>query len=177
MDPLKSSQVVMHADFFDRCEFAIENGFYIEAVILEYAAIESRLESICGQLGFPCGQKCEYRKDINISSRIGCLKCFWAQNYEVMKKSKIPAAFFAKGGELNAWIKKRNILVHGLYKDAFEYFNKLAENKKLAENGLTYARLLYNEANRIHRMRHSGRYAELQVKLLCKNKKCKAYQT
>ena len=46
------------------CEYVIQNGYYLEAILMEYAAIESRLESVCGVLGLPCGQKCRCRKDI-----------------------------------------------------------------------------------------------------------------
>ena len=70
----------MHTDFFDRCESAIQNGFYFEAIIMEYAAIESRLEVICGVLGFPCGKDCKCRKDIMIGSRIDCLRKYRCDN-------------------------------------------------------------------------------------------------
>ena len=53
----KKMQVEMHTDFFDTVDDAIENGFYLEAIFREYAAIESRLEVILGVLGSPCGKK------------------------------------------------------------------------------------------------------------------------
>lgn len=33
MEENKKLQVEMHKDFFDRCKFAIENKFYMEAII------------------------------------------------------------------------------------------------------------------------------------------------
>ena len=174
MDQLKQKQVLMHSDFFDRCHFAIDNGFYIEAIIMEYAAIESRLESICGQLGFLCGQDCIFRKDISVSSRIECLRVYWNNNKSVVLKSKLPDNFFSKNGALKKWIIGRNIVVHGLYKNAQEYTSRLENNMNLAENGLEYAKLLYNEAKRIGRLRKNHPEVFETSVNKCKNSKCKA---
>ena len=43
---IENKQVEMHKNFFDKCHVAIENGFFLEAVFIEYAAIEGRLEII-----------------------------------------------------------------------------------------------------------------------------------
>lgn len=83
MNGQPSAQVLMHKDFFDKCKFAIDNGFYFEAIIIEYAAIESRLESICGQLDFPCSKESPVRKDIKISDRVKCLNYFVKHNIPV----------------------------------------------------------------------------------------------
>ena len=66
----------MHKNFFDRCENAIENEFYMEAILMEYAAIESRLEVILGLVGMPCNKFIEdnERKKVQISHRISCVK-------------------------------------------------------------------------------------------------------
>ncbi len=74
MDEREKKQVEMHADFFDRCKVTLDQGFYLEAIFMEYAAMEARLESICGVAGLPCGRDCNYRKDIKISHRIECLQ-------------------------------------------------------------------------------------------------------
>ena len=68
----------MHQNFFDRCEKAIENDFYMEAILIEYAAIESRLEVMLGLIGMPCNKFLEAseRKKIQISHRISCAKKF-----------------------------------------------------------------------------------------------------
>ena len=57
--------------FFDRCQCTIDNGFYLEAVLMEYA-IEARREFILGMLWFPCNQYIcnEDRRKINISHRV-----------------------------------------------------------------------------------------------------------
>lgn len=173
-DELKK-QVEMHRDFFVRCGFAINNGFYLEAILMEYAAIESRLESICGILSLPCGKDCPNRRDIKISHRIECLRVFRRNNETVFAKTKLPINFFAeKGGELKTWIRDRDQRVHGLYKDEEKYKYRISKNKELAENGLLYARLLYNEANRLRRLKKNHNEVFVDNVLCCKCKTCKA---
>ncbi|MBR6391678.1 MAG: hypothetical protein IKS12_00175 [Eubacterium sp.] len=154
---LKQEQVRMHKDFFDKCDCAIENGFYLEAIFLEYAAIESRLEIICGVLGLPCNKELPFseRKNVNISQRILCIKETRNKHPEVFKRSKIKDGFFYKKQFLSAWITKRNTYIHGLYKNAFEYKSRKSECKEIAINGREYARLLYNEAARLRRLSKS----------------------
>ena len=76
MNEIQSKQVEMHKNLFDRCQAAIEGQFYLEAMFLEYAAIEGRLEVILGLLGTPCDKNLEgeLRHRVNISDRIQCLK-------------------------------------------------------------------------------------------------------
>ena len=139
----------MHKDFFDRCQTAIDNRFYLEAIFLEYAAIESRLEVILGIFGAPCNKHLEssVRKNIKISHRINCLEkqvtspCF--------EKTKINRKFFK---DIRKWIEKRNKYIHGLYKSETEYNGRIRGAKKIAEDGLELCRLLYNEAKRVNRL-------------------------
>lgn len=168
------NSVDMHRDFFDRCKLAIDNRFYIEAITMEYAAIESRLESICGRIGLPCGQKCVCRKDIFISSRIRCINDFWNRNKEIIARSKISQGFFSDKGILKSWIVKRDIIIHGLYKNATEYRNRIRTSRDIAERGYEYARLLYNEANRLGRLRTNHNEVFENAITKCKNPKCKA---
>lgn len=174
MNQEQTKQVIMHKDFFDKCQFAIDNQFYIEAILLDYAAIESRLEAICGIVGLPCGKNCLYRKEIAISSRIKCLSFLRNHNEAIFKTSKLPQNFLKDSGILKKWITERNIIVHGLYKNSDEYSLRLENNKALAEDGMDYARLLYNEAKRLRRIEKN--YPEIfnQTVLICKSKKCKA---
>ena len=170
----EEQQVKMHADFFDRCKVAIDNGFYYEAILMEYAAIESRLEVLCGILGLPCGKKSEFRKDIAISSRIECLRVFCNRNADLLARTKIPPTFFAKKGELQTWIGERNRRVHGLYKDEVQYSYRTAGNQELATQGEQYARLLYNEVKRLRRLQKIKQSLFVNAVLLCKVKNCKA---
>ena len=66
--------------------------------------------------------------------------------------TKITNAFW---GSLKQWIKDRNIYVHGLYKRPEMYSQRLNDRRKLAEDGVEMARLLYNEAKRIRRIEHN----------------------
>ncbi len=174
---IKSSekQRQMHKDFFDRCKYAIEAGYYLEAILMEYAAIESRLEAICGIVGFPCGQYCLCRKDIAISTRINCLRVYRNTFKSVFKKTKLSPHFFTEKGTLRKWIDERNRIVHGLFKNEVKYTQRIQNSKDLAEKGYEYARLLYNEANRIRRL--TKNHPEIFVSVIpqCKNNDCKGF--
>ena len=156
-DRIKRKQVRMHRSFFEKSRLAIDNGFYLEAIFLEYAAIESRLEVICGLLGFPCNKTLSpnVRKTINITNRIECIKTIRNQHGDLFVKTKLDDNFFKDKGCLRKWVNKRNMYIHGLYKNAAEYESRKRESKKLAEQGEVYARLLYNEAKRLRRLKDS----------------------
>ena len=70
----QQAQYKMHKSFFDDCSRAIENNFYMEAILMEYAAIEARMEILLGVIGLPCHQYQEpnVRKSIQISHRLNC---------------------------------------------------------------------------------------------------------
>ena len=141
---------IMHKDFFDRCAFAIENQFYMEAILMEYAAIESRLETMLSLLGAPCNKFLDsnLRKGINVSQRIKCLSKE-RKNSAVFNKTKLPKKFF---DDLSKWISKRNEYIHGLFKDEIKYSGRIAKSREFSMQGLEFARLLYNESSRIKRL-------------------------
>ena len=155
------AQKEMHKNFFDKCKFAIDYGFYFEAVLIEYAAIESRLEAIMGSIGLPCGKFLQnnYRKDIKISQRIDCLKSI-RKKTAVFNETKLPNKFF---DNLKEWTKERNSCVHGLYKDEFKYNDRLNKAQSLAECGYEFCRLLYNEEKRIRRKKKNGSFDNSDV--------------
>jgi len=139
----------MHRDFFERCQFAIDNAFDLEAIFLEYAAIESRLEIILGILGAPCNKSLAsgIRKNINISHRINCFeKLITGSCFE---KTKINGKFFK---DIRKWIEKRNTYIHGLYKNEHDYNGRIGGARDIAATGLELCRLLYNEAKRLNRL-------------------------
>lgn len=147
--------IAVHKSFFDRARAAIDNGYYLEAVMCDYAAIEGRLEVICGLLGCPCNRELDplTRSNIRISHRIKCLKALYKKHPAcVNSTSKITKEFWES---LKRWTNSRNIYVHGLYKRPELYEQRLAERKQLAEDGLELATLLYNEAKRIRRLKQS----------------------
>ena len=142
-------QVKMHIDFFEKTKAAIEGGFYLEAIFREYAAIEARLEVLLGIFGAPCNKnaKDEDRRKVNVSQRVECMK-------RMLKAGKpIPSfgldvAFFNK---LENWIKARNTIVHGFYKNELQYAERSRKNEELAQKGLEYVKKLYNEIKRVRR--------------------------
>lgn len=139
----------MHKDFFDKTQAAIDQGYYLEAMFLEYAAIESRLEIMLGVLGMPCHSKQDagIRKSVQISHRINCLDQIKGKSL-IFENTKLPPKYFSK---LKSWLDKRNRYIHGLYKDASIYGKRISESKKLATDGLEFCRLLYNETKRMRR--------------------------
>ena len=146
----KAKQVAMHKSMFDRSREAIDQGFYLEAVFIEYAAIESRLEVMLGVLGAPCNRYLppEERKKYNISQRVACLKRVFDSNESIFGKSKLTKKDFTN---LKNWLEKRNRYVHGLFKREIEYKARLSD-KALAEAGLEICTKLYNETNRLKRL-------------------------
>ncbi|MBR3098186.1 MAG: hypothetical protein IKH18_01250 [Clostridia bacterium] len=176
MTEVENNLVKMHTDFFIRCEYAIQNGYYLEAILMEYAAIESRLESVCGVLGLPCGQRCRCRKDVKISTRIECLRAYRNKNRNIFSKSKLPNHFFTDKGELRNWIRERDIRVHGLYKDGAAFHDKIGKNEELAKQGYEYAKLLYNEVKRLRRIKVNHGDLLNEAAACCKKGiKCCAY--
>ena len=176
MNEAEKNQVEMHKDFFVRCEKSIKSGFYLEAILMEYAAIESRLESICGVLGFPCGKDCICRKDVLISSRIECLRKCRNNNPELFAKSKLPFLFFTEKGNLNSWIGDRNRIVHGLYKNEIRYQSRIKKSKELSEKGLEYSKCLYDEVKRLRRIRTNHPQLFDNIILICQKENCKAFK-
>ena len=162
----RKKQCEMHKNMFDRTNYAIENGFYLEAVFIEYAAIEGRLEVMLGILGAPCNRLLPdaERRKFNISQRVKCAKRLFGDNEVVFEKSKLDKKYFNK---LEKWVKNRNQYVHGLYKNEIEYKQRVSD-RKLAETGLELCKLLYNELNRLKRL--SKNHPELFEKLIvCDN--------
>lgn len=170
--PDRIAQRDMHKNFFDRCQLAIDNGFYMEAILMEYAAIEARLEVILGMLGLPCNQFLDHkdRKDICISHRIACLKKIKRASM-TFEKSKLPKKYFET---LEKWIRTRNGYIHGLYKSEVQYKTRMKDSKETAEKGFELCRLLYNEANRIRRMIKKQNWDD-STGILCYSDKCKLY--
>lgn len=149
MNETQSRQVEMHKNFFDRCQLACDHGFYMEAILMEYAAVESRLEILLGVVGLPCNKYLDdtMRIKINISQRTTCLE-HAVKNNPAFQSSKLNKAFFKK---LWDWIKERNRYIHGLYKNELLYKQRMKDAKKVAENGYDLCKVLYNEAHRLRR--------------------------
>ena len=141
----------MHASFFNRMKEAMHAGFYYEAIFLEYAAIESRLEVLCTLLGYPCMRELNNkdRRKVQISNRVNCLKKYYKVNQIETKRSKTRMDIEA-WKKLTDWItKERNMYTHGLYKNPEEYLSRMERAHEVAEKGYDLAELLYKEVNRV----------------------------
>ncbi len=160
--------------FFDRCRVTIEQGFYLEAIFMEYAAIEARIESICGVPGLPGGRNCKCRKDIKISHRIECLRTFYDSNMSVRFGTMLPDDFLVKR-KLKTWAENRNRFVYGFFNDETKYKDRITGDKNLNEDGYEHARLLYNEARRLRRIHNNYSSSWSDVVALCKKSSCKGY--
>lgn len=167
-------QVHMHKDLFDRSKNVIENGCYFEAILLEYAAIEGRLEVILGILGLPCNKALDakQRESVKISYRIECLN-FIRKNSINFKSSKLDIDFFSNKGILNKWIKERNTFIHGLYKSSDKYTQRIKDAEKLAADGYEITKLLYNEAKRLRRLSKNHPEQFQNCYGMCRKSKCK----
>ncbi len=165
----KKKQQQMHKEFFDNCDKALEHKFYMEAILMEYAAIEGRMEILLGVLGLPCDRFGDYksRKAVQISHRINCANKI-RKSSQVFEGTKLGEKYFEK---LGSWINKRNEYIHGLYKNELKYSSRMANAKNFAVQGREYCRLLYNEVNRLKRLkrRHPERFDDL---LVCGESKC-----
>ena len=151
----ENRSVAMHKNFFDRAKTARDSGFYLEAVFLEYAAIEGRLEVMCGLFGCPCNKELDPndRKSIKVSHRIQCLKAIYQTHPACINRDTNIDSTYWKN--LKQWVRYRNVFVHGLYKRAEEYVTRRNDAQVLAEQGYEYTRLLYNEVKRIRRLNHN----------------------
>ena len=169
MEETRKIQEKMHKDFFDRCKAAIENGFYMEAILMEYAAIEARLEVMHGLLGLPCNQFIDdsQRKNINISHRVHCADVL-RKTSKVFDNTKLSKSFF---NNISKWISKRNEYIHGLYKNEIKYSSRIKDAKHFAEQGYDYCRILYNEVNRLKRLK-KNHIECFDEKVNCCSSKC-----
>lgn len=146
----REKQQKMHKDFFDKCQYAINNEFYLEAIFMEYAAIESRLEAMLGVLGMPCGRYADenIRKNVQISHRIDCLISL-SSNQLLFGKTCLEKGFFDK---LKKWVNDRHGYIHGLYKNEIRYGERMKDKKDKAVTGLGICKALYKENNRLKRL-------------------------
>ena len=168
--PTAQKQVEMHTNFFDCTTIAIENGFYLEAMFREYAAIEGRLEILLGVLGAPCNKNLPFqqRKDMKISHRVSCLKKFYKHVLNI-GSTKLNSTYFIA---LENWIKARNLYIHGLYKNEIEYQERCEQCQSMAEEGLILARMLYNEVKRLRRYIRNHPEIKLPTESICCSKNC-----
>ena len=169
---ISEQQRRMHKNFFDHCSDAIEQGYYLEAILMEYAAIESRMEVLLGVLGLPCNkfESDSIRKSIQLSHRIKCADRL-RKTSKVFENTKLSRNFFQN---LLSWTNQRNEYIHGLYKNEIKYTQRIKNAKKFSKDGYKYCNQLYGEVNRIKRQLKKINY--LYEDAVCFSKDCNLYK-
>ena len=99
-----------------------------------------------------------------------CIKKIYNDNEE-LGNTKINIAFL---DELNEWIKNRNTITHGFYKNEIKYNERSKKNRDLAKQGLALVKKLYNEAKRLRRFRDNHIDSNLLKMSKCCVTGCKA---
>lgn len=141
----------MHKDFFDKIDLAIENGFYFEAYIREYNALEARVKVIMSILEMPCEicENTQLTNQIGIGIKINCLRAFIGES-PIFEKTKLTKRFFK---DLGKWTQVRNEAIHRLYFDPDNYETLSRRIKERSVIGKQYLRMIYNEADRLRRLK------------------------
>ena len=166
-------QRLMHKNLFDKIKNAVHCEFYLEAIFLEYSAVEGRLETIMGVLNLPCNKDlpADIRKEFKISMRIECLKKAYLCGDDVFVSSKLNKTFWER---LKKWIRNRNMYVHGLYKNAEVYKERINDLRLIAEEGFELVNLVYNETKRIRAKQKKNKYGYISE--CSKKRECPLYK-
>lgn len=136
----------MHGDIIARIEHAVATGDNIAACWLSYSCFESRVVRTLGKVSAACSERwCHQNSRVGIRTRIDCLKRLRKQNYPSLE------AFDPNTlGQVVAWCKERNKLVHGLleldsYSDREEKFRNLAMRGKVLVDKLYHETTMFRE--------------------------------
>ena len=157
---------IAHKDIFDRCQSAINSGFYLEAILMEYAAMEARMKVIMTLFHKPCAlcEDISITHDIGLQGKVDCFKYIIENNPSLFEKAKFTRSKAARMGE---FCKKRNIRIHGLLEDTDSYNKLMKDNQKIATRGYELLKLLYNETNRLKRIAKNHPELITQANVAC----------
>lgn len=106
----RAKMALMHGDVLNRIDSAIKKKHSIEACWLCYSCFESRITRTLEKVSENCTErKCYRNPKVGIKTRIDCLK-------RLGKKSYAGSENFDNQllGQVYAWCKERNTLVHAL---------------------------------------------------------------
>lgn len=129
---------------FRRLKTALDHGFNLEAMFIEYAIIEDRTEAILRHGGlWDAYIKGRKGRDASMDSKIRYVQ------RQIESGNKMLAKHFQDDlfDQILAWKEKRNKLIHALLKQDFEH-NEIHE---LAVQGDTLAKQLRSKANSYNR--------------------------
>lgn len=124
---------------FKRLDRALKQGFYLEAMFIEYAIIEDRCDSVLRYEGNQINSK----NFVSIDKKLGKISKIAEQ------KKTLPNRYFSDSliDDIVAWKGERNSLIHALLKK--ELTTEGLE--KVAVEGYELARKLCNKANNYKR--------------------------
>ena len=125
---------------FRRLKRAMDNGFYLEAVFIEYTVMEDRTESILRHANrWDAYLKKRGRYDVTLDSKIR-----YIQNFAREKKSLL-FRYFGDSllDEILDWKEERNRLIHALLRQKTGH----GEIARTAERGKTLTEQLRNRAS------------------------------
>lgn len=122
---------------FKRLKKAFDYKFYMEAIFIEYAMMEDRVEAILRYEGNEIKPKNE-KEFISIGRKLNKIAAIARQN------KSLPQRYFSDGTVENIleWIKRRNALIHALLKKELT----TDEVEAFALEGKTLTRTLCNKA-------------------------------
>ena len=122
---------------FKRLKKAFDYKFYMEAIFIEYAMMEDRMEAILRYEGNEIKPKNE-KEFISMGRKLNKIKKIAEQKKSLLQK------YFADGiaDEISEWITKRNALIHALLKKELT----TDEVEAFALEGKTLTRTLCNKA-------------------------------
>ncbi len=130
---------------FKRLRKALTNGFYLEAVFIEYAILEDRTESVLKHAGiWDTYLKKRRGNDPTIDSKVKYIK-----SQALSNRKSILFKYFSDDllDDILAWKDDRNRLIHALLKQQFAH----NEIKELAEQGNNLVVKLRNRAGNCNR--------------------------
>lgn len=119
-----------------RLKKAIDQAFYLEAIFIEYAIIEDRLESVLRHSG---KWNPKPGKPISIEKKINNVKKLTEEKKGIARKYFVEQLFV----DLEEWKTERNRLIHALMKQLLH----TEELKNLAEKGYEIVKLLNNKSS------------------------------
>lgn len=131
----------MHNDVLQRLEKAISEKRSIEACWLCYSCFESRITRTMEKLSEDClCRRCYQNYKVGIKTKIDCLKHLRKLNYSGAERFDSQLL-----GDIIAWCKERNTLVHALV-SLNNYYGIDDKFLKLAVKGKPLVEKLYSQA-------------------------------
>ena len=109
------------------------------------------MKVIMGILGMPCEicKKEDLTNAIGIGTKLNCLRSF-LDNKPLFEKSKLTKKVLR---QINSWTQIRNKAIHRLYYNPEMYEETSKQIREYSIKGKDYVRLIYNETERLKRLK------------------------